>query len=80
MQQMQAQMAQMEQFKVQDASQKWQKELEHKYYDTNIDAEIDEAKLAGQGAIDLEKERMKLEQARANKAEGGSDGDRGTLR
>ena len=84
MAQMQAQMlqmqAQIEEFKVKDASQKWKKELEHKYYETNIDAEMDEAKLAGQGAIDLEKERMKLEQAAANKPEGGSDGDRGTLR
>lgn len=34
-----------EEFKAQDDSQQWQAELQHKYYDTNVDADIEEAKI-----------------------------------
>ena len=50
---MQAQMAQMqfeiEQFKAQDSSQKWQAELQHDYYETNLEAEVKEAEIVERG-------------------------------
>jgi len=39
----------LEQFKAQDDSQKWQEELKHKYYDTNLDAEVEEARIVADG-------------------------------
>ena len=45
MQALQEAMQQLEQFKAQDDSRKWQEELKHKYYDTNMDAEVEEAKI-----------------------------------
>ncbi len=84
MQQMQAQMAQMqmqlEQAKIAEDARQADQDLKFKYDELAVNAEVEEAKIAGQGTIDLEKERMKLEQAAANRPEGGSDGDRGTLR
>lgn len=82
--QMQVQMAQMqvqlEQAKIAEDGRQADQETKFKYDELMARGEIEEAKIAGKGTIDLEIERMKGEQAAANKPAGGADGDRGTLR
>ncbi len=85
MQAMQAQMAQLqlqlEQAKIAEDGRQHDTELQFKYDELGAKGDIEEAKIAGKGVIDLEIERMKGEQAKAQRDNaGGADGDRGTLR
>lgn len=52
-------------------------ELRHDYYDTDVRAEVEEMKLAGQGAIDLEKQRMTNASAERTAITKGPEGNRG---
>lgn len=86
MQAMQQQIAQLqfqlEQAKLAEEARQHDEEMRFKYFDANLDAELEEAKLTGQGIIDLEKQRLSNEQAertaqrnteRSNSISGGND-------
>ncbi len=65
MQQQQQQLiAQLEQAKLAEDARQHDSELEFKYYDTDTDAAVAQAKIEGQGAIDLERQQMANDQAR----------------
>lgn len=63
MAQMQQLMLQLEQAKLAEDARQKDAEIKHKYYDTDADVAVAEAKIAGQGVIDLEKQRMQSETA-----------------
>ena len=73
---MQAQL-QLEQAKIREDARQADGELQHKFYATDMEAQIEEAKIAGQGVIDLEKQRMADEAARQARAAGGNPGAEG---
>jgi len=66
-----------EEAKVSQDAEQAAAELEHKYYDTDVDALIAQAKLKGQGVIDLDKQRLinegkTTEQDRSAEADSGA--------
>lgn len=61
--QMQQLIIQLEQAKLAEEARQHDEEIRFKYYDADLDAEVQEAKLAGQGVIDLERQRMSNEAA-----------------
>ena len=58
--------------KLQSDNKQHQGDLEHKYYDTNTDAQVAQAKLTGQGVVDLERERIRNESRQQAQIEGGT--------
>ena len=73
--------SQLEQAKLAEDARQADQDNATKIYDIETKAEIEMAKTAGDGSIKLEVERMKTEQARAQRSnDGGADNDRGTLR
>jgi hypothetical protein len=46
------------------------KELEYKYYDTNVDADLKEAEITGKGVIELEKSRPAISKERIRGTDG----------
>ena len=65
---------QLEQARIAEDARQHDAEMRHKYYDTDMDAEIAEAKIAGKGVIDLEKQRVSNEGQRQAGAEAGAAG------
>ena len=54
---------QMEHAKLMEEGRQHDEEIRFKYYDANLDAEMKEAQITGQGVIDLEKQRLTNESA-----------------
>jgi hypothetical protein len=69
---------QLEFSKIAEEARQHDEEMRHKYYDTDADVAMTEAKITGQGVIDLEKQRLSNEAARQSSAEGGATGTGGT--
>jgi len=69
---------QLEQAKLAEDARQADEKVRHDYYSTDMDAEIAEARIAGQGVIELERERMRNERAAEGGAGGGAAGDGGT--
>ncbi|QDY70121.1 portal protein [Qingshengfaniella alkalisoli] len=60
----------LEQAKLAEDARQHDDEIGHKYYESDMKAEIEEAKIAGQGTIDLERERMKIDAQERNQQAG----------
>lgn len=65
---------QLEQAKLAEDARQADAKVQHDYYATDMQAEIAEAKIAGQGVIDLEKQRMANDRPRQGIAGGGAAG------
>ena len=63
--------ADLEKAKLQEDARQHDDEIGHKYYATDMDADIAEAKITGQGVIDLERERLTNEGKRQTAVIGG---------
>lgn len=62
----------LEEQKVKVDVKKHEADIGHKYYDTDMDAAVAEAKIAGQGVIDLEKQRITHERTEPAGVEAGA--------